>query len=220
MAKKTKFSAENLTLGQLNSVVETLMRATNTKDPVKLVELILGGHFDIKVRDLICVNKGGFSYLTFTADSENGLDWKSKLIEKKITLDLSTLYHISSDSFTPNQFDKYSLAILDGELFSKTNGKVDGVVNLATRSGLKLSTFEIGIILADRLSTEKISIRQPATIVVMHEPISDKNEQPSLLAIQVNKSISLELLPSDTYFKNLKNVYYLFDASITSSKKR
>lgn len=220
MAKRTTFSSENLTAGELNEMVETLMNLTQVKDPRKLFKLMRDGFFSIKVKDPLCRKVGGFTYLSLTSTGKKGPEWQEDLSNKKVILDLSTLYLLSNGGFKPTSYEKFNIAILDGDLFKDKDRRIEKIGDIAARSQLLPCTHEVAFLLANLLTSEKIGIRQPATIVAMHEPVLNKDGMPSLVTISIDKCISIEFIPANSCYKSLKNVYFLFEAQNTVAKKK
>ncbi len=221
MAKRKTFSSENLTAGELNEMLETLMDLSQVKDPHKLIKLMKDGYFSIKVKDPLCRKVGGFTYIyPLTSSGKKGPEWKEDLINKKVILDLSTLYLLSNGGFKSSSYEKFNIAILDGDLFRDKDRRVEKIGEIAFRSQLLPCTHEVAFLLANLLTSEKIGIRQPATIVAMHEPVLSKDGKPSLVTISVDKCISIEFIQANSCFKSLKNVYFLFQAETPVAKKK
>jgi len=119
----------------------------------------------------------GIIYLSVTSDGTTGPQWIERLERRGFPVEYEAANVLRSDGFKPSNGVKTEIAILQGSLFQDYLGgrTTKKICAEARRRGLTKPNAEVACLIREKFADQEIEDWDRWWIVVMHEPIKDRN---------------------------------------------
>lgn len=190
---RIKFASANLTVGQLNDIVNKL-----------------GGH-DMALRflrDELSVSEStslwreenGVIYFSVTSDGTTSEDWIRRLEDKGFYFEHYAEEMLRSTEFKPTTGVRTEVAVLKGMLFEKDDRIMKHVYVEAYKRKLSKPNIELACLIREKFTGEDIEAMGLNWIIVMHEPINDSNQDSHLLCMSYNDRLNSHLYRREDTF--------------------
>lgn len=170
----TEFASSDLTAGQLNAIVKKL---GGYDGAIKFLQ----GKLLVSEPTYNWREKDGIIYLSVTSDGTTGREWVKRLESKGYRMNDYTVDVLCSLDFKPTSGVTTEIAILKSFLFEESECNALNIRKKATELKLKTPSAEVACLIRECITDKEIKEMGLWSIVAMHEPINDRDHDPSLL---------------------------------------
>ena len=177
----TKFASAGLTAGQLNAIVKKL-----------------GGHeMALRfLRDELSVSeptrswreKDGVIYFSVTSDGTTGEEWIKRLERKGFRVGDYAKGILFLRDFKPTNGVTTEVVVLKGMLFKDDDRIMKKIHAEANKRKFKKPNAEVACLIREAFTDEEIKAMGLTWIVAMHQPITDSDGDPGILAAHCNSN--------------------------------
>ncbi len=129
---KKEFASSKIEAGELNVIVENIMRQTGIRNPAEAVRQFNAGRWVFFNPHRYWQEHAGFIYLNVTSDGTTGPEWITRLEQNDCFVSRKVRRLLCSDDFKPTS-NTYNIAIF------RVNGGIDSDLNAVL--GTFLGTF-------------------------------------------------------------------------------
>ena len=124
----------------------------------------------------------GVIYFSVRSDGTTGPQWIERIMKQDFRMDGNIESVLRSSDFKPTIGVTYEIAVLKGMLFQNSDRITRKIRDEASRRQLTKPNAEVACIVRERFADQELEAMGLIWIVTMHEPISDSDGGPRLLA--------------------------------------
>ncbi len=181
----TEFAIAKVMTGQLNALVEKMMRQMDIRDPNEAVRRVNSDEWIVTPVLRWRVDENGWIRFILTSTGETGAEWADWFRENEYDLGNEAEFMLRSGAFRPSPKGTiYEIAVLPGKLWKDDNERITSNIRAyCDDHGLvhgKEENAEVGCLIRRAFSDEEIEAMGLTWIVTMHDPISDSDGYPFL----------------------------------------
>ena len=170
----TEFASAGLTAGQLNAIVKKLgghdMALRFLRDELSVSELTPSWR-----------EADGVIYFSVTSYGTTGEDWIKRLKGNGFDVEYYAEHVLCSPDFKPTNGVTTEVAVLRGLLFEDNDRITLKIRAEADKRELSKPNAELACLIREKFTDREIEAMGPWRVIVMHEPINDAGDGPSLL---------------------------------------
>lgn len=178
----SEFAIAEVTAGRLNALVKKIMQQTGVSDPNEAVRLVNSGEWIIsKPTYPPWYEENGIIYFSVTSEGVSGKNWIERLKSKGFDVDDCAKEILNSPDFAVTSGVTTKVAILKD--FGENDRTTNKIRFKADEGKLFKPRAELACLIRDKFTDKTIKSMGLITVVVMHKPINDFDNFPSLLSV-------------------------------------
>lgn len=182
------FAIQNVEIGEINTLINTIMKQTGVDDPKEAIKLVSSGAWILTKTDPACAwaEKDGIIYFSVTSDGTTGKEWITRLESKGFKVSNDAKRILRSEDFKPAKPMIYEIAVLKGELFSNDNRINENIRKEAKNCKLSAPNAEVACLIREKFSDKELEAMGLDYIIAIHDSIKDSNGNPFFLGVGHN----------------------------------
>lgn len=174
-----EFASAGLTAGQLNAIVKKL-------GGHDMALRFLRGELSVSEPTRSWREEDGVIYFSVTSDGTTGEGWIRRLRGNGFHVENYAKQILRSLNFRPTSGVTTEVAVLKSVLFEDNDRITDKIRDEASRRNLTTPNAELACLIREKFTNEEFEAMRLRWIVVMHEPISNFDGDPSLMFAYYN----------------------------------